>query len=64
MLINQMYYFPYSTKFSPMEKLGVLKTTFEQINKVGCSLVYSCSKHFPESQFKISFFYFPKFPCP
>lgn len=44
-----MLNFPYSTKFSPMEKLGVLKTTFEQINKVGCSLVYSCCEHFPES---------------
>ena len=59
MLTNQMCYFPYSTKFSPMEKLGVLKTTFEEINKVGCSLVSSCSKHSQESQFKISYFHFP-----
>lgn len=27
-------FFHYSTKFSPMEKLGVLKSTFEQINQV------------------------------
>lgn len=56
LLINQMYYFPYSTKFSPMEKLGVLKTTFEQINKVGCILVYSCCEHFPELQLKFLIF--------
>ena len=27
-----------STKFSPMEKLEVLKTTFEKINEVGLNI--------------------------
>ena len=30
-----MFLYSCSTKFSPMEKLEVLKTTFEKINEVG-----------------------------
>lgn len=44
-LIHYLYLlhcFHDSTKFSPMEKLGVLKSSFEQINQVCCILVQIC----------------------